>query len=650
MDKTAVMPAATATLAAIVDGIGGGADTLHKPVQFEEQSDAVHQWDELYSGNAKRAFDYDVRQLLYTLAREGDANIDKICALFDLMLHLSSLDRCDFGMVHGLIEELFDIQTTQWCQKFWPYMVSRERQLCQNLTGTRAPGTTLIRLCNSLVKRLSKNQDALFSGEIALYLSRAFPLGEKSGLNIRGSFNTENVTIVQEQPAALDDQAMDVDDDSKKNGGRDACHDFWSIQAYFSDPPQLFDADNLGTFKTKTSRVLDILRDAAPPPGKKQFKRPPALADQGTNTEEVFAPKWLTSPDLFDLQLRDSSFRLTVLSQLYILSDFLLSLTEASKKAVEERIEIRNKSIHYTFTLSTEDASFFEDVQEQANLMARGTLGQNRYDNFMALLQSILRSDKNWQDWKLQNCPSFEKPSLERAVFAQAMAKLEEAKKPRARFWHSMGTAALSKVWKIEPGVDKLKRSTQDMIPMPEEYQQRAVDAKNKDDAFENDEEKQAAVASLEWRGLRAARDHGLWGDFVGVTKDSGFGGLFKDNNGSEEQQGRQGSVGPAPQEDNNELVSAGTTPAPEKNDSIDKGTKQETATPGDDGLTEEPAAADDGASAMDETPVTEEPTDESPPAEGSANDMNTTPKRKKSEVSLDEEVPSAKRQHVDEP
>lgn len=52
----------------------------------------------------------------------------------------------------------------------------------------------ILRMCNDLLKRLSRTVDASFCGRILVLLAHALPLCEKSGLNLVSHFNLGNVT------------------------------------------------------------------------------------------------------------------------------------------------------------------------------------------------------------------------------------------------------------------------------------------------------------------------------------------------------------------------------------------------------------------------------------------------------------------------
>ena len=56
---------------------------------------------------------------------------------------------------------------------------------------------SMLRLCNDLLRRLSAtgSRDIQFSGKIQLFLTRLFPIDEKSALNLTSSFHLENQTV-----------------------------------------------------------------------------------------------------------------------------------------------------------------------------------------------------------------------------------------------------------------------------------------------------------------------------------------------------------------------------------------------------------------------------------------------------------------------
>lgn len=68
--------------------------------------------------------------------------------------------------------------------------------MVQNMNPLKGKGLILLRLLNELLRRLpkSKTEDVVFCGRILTFLSSSYPLGEKSGVNLRGNYNTGKVT------------------------------------------------------------------------------------------------------------------------------------------------------------------------------------------------------------------------------------------------------------------------------------------------------------------------------------------------------------------------------------------------------------------------------------------------------------------------
>jgi hypothetical protein len=53
----------------------------------------------------------------------------------------------------------------------------------------------LLRICNDLLRRLSRTQNTVFCGRILLFLAKFFPFSERSGLNVISEFNLGKTRI-----------------------------------------------------------------------------------------------------------------------------------------------------------------------------------------------------------------------------------------------------------------------------------------------------------------------------------------------------------------------------------------------------------------------------------------------------------------------
>ena len=225
----------------------------------------------------------------------------------------------------------------------------------------------LLRTLNDLLRRLSKmGSNTIFCGRILTFLSGVFPLGERSGVNLRGEYGPtwETVRFPHEKGAQDEkmegrvkpEESMAVDEPSaekpatssksvaetieKKEGKcvihtlyADAQHildfynTFWSLQLPFSKPSQFVFPQTFGEFQEAINKVLPVIKEAtakeraltgsrtvmtgaaAANPLKRKREVEPA-AEQTTGKEYFFA-KFLTSPDLLDLEVRPNLFILT---------------------------------------------------------------------------------------------------------------------------------------------------------------------------------------------------------------------------------------------------------------------------------------------------------------------------------------------------
>lgn len=196
----------------------------------------------------------------------------------------------------------------------------------------------------------------MFCGRVFIFLFPSFPLGDKSSVNLRGEFHTENVTTYDEikEPHAQEDemdlgaqdeakqpttpaeaQQVEVSTDSaegnvktpkiviseptKKQPSSPAPVDldalypmFWRLQAYFSAPTKVFDPHHFASFKHGLETTLHTFKSVktdvetsnaskGSEDTRRGVKRKRTV--DGPELASSFNPKYLTSRDLFDLEV-----------------------------------------------------------------------------------------------------------------------------------------------------------------------------------------------------------------------------------------------------------------------------------------------------------------------------------------------------------
>ncbi|CAZ80092.1 unnamed protein product [Tuber melanosporum] len=533
--------------------------------------------DELYRNSLDTAFKGALYDLLTNNGAIDTTTLPVFCNFLDLSLVLAELEISGAGLPLDLIEELFDSQTIPSCECLFQYLESRIDRVTAGVEGGKGKALILLRLCNELLKRLSKTEDTIFCGRILIFLSKSFPIGERSGVNLRGDFNVDNVTvyddILQEPPTVVDGMELDIkkeemEVDQKKEGGSTGAGEadigsarspkrlkveagqdtsqkeptvldantlypiFWSLQHDFADPQRLFVKDNLEKFKVGLGATMAKFKkaedDSIKTTGKVDVANGPKKADEkkpgvslGEKRKQIdgddddikgegFNPKYLTSRELFELEISDLTFRRHVLVQALILIDFLLSLTPQAKGKWKD-LKTPNRSVQYAFTLGLEDEKWAATTKEQI-LRSLEPDVQGRL--FTRTIKTVLIREQNWVRWKAESCHPFDMPPLGDADIEDAKQKAVKACEIPESYKYTMGTPTLNLLWQATgdlTGLEGLTDPTRHNLPSPESFRQPVKDAELEllDAMFPDDIElAQTKKFTNTWKALRlASRD-----------------------------------------------------------------------------------------------------------------------------------------------
>ncbi|RDW67131.1 THO complex subunit THO1/HPR1 [Aspergillus mulundensis] len=504
------------------------------------------------------AFREKFYSLLATTAID-DPEFVRIWNLLDIISVFSDNEQCEPGLIFWLIEELLDSQTIEGCRKVFDYLESRrERNTKKHF---KQKNLIILRSCNELLRRLSRAEDTVFCGRVFIFLFQSFPLGDKSAVNLRGEYHTENVTtfdtIAKGVAGGTDDMDVDMPDtkestplagsDKQKmethrvnekdgksptpnaikapevtvskpgdySGERALDLDtlypiFWGLQAYFSAPTKVFDAQHFATFKSGLESTLSAFRtvntDLETSNSKTQEEirkstKRKRTAD-GPEIASSFNPKYLTSRELFDLEVNDTAFRRHVLVQALILLDFMLSLTSKSKAKLAD---LTNKSVLYGFILSDEDAKWAVKMRKSIEgYLQEGAGGKFYY----RMVDTVLSRDKNWVRWKAEGCPPIEKTAVSVDEYIGARDKATKTyanKRLRVSPMNSLNLKFLSESESLS-GVERLKEPERFSVPTSESLMGVIEDVEFDIDTAQTSDDKEAAnqtKASKTWLMLR---------------------------------------------------------------------------------------------------------------------------------------------------
>lgn len=296
-------------------------------------------------------------------AAGNDSTDARIGAFVNFAVAASRLELSTAALPVVLMSDLFDMLPLDRCERSFAYVednvaVWREPWIfaaCKN---------NLLRMCNDLLRRLSRSQNTVFCGRILLFLAKFFPFSERSGLNVVSEFNLENLTEYEtdaaagsaiEEGGAAAQHSGELDKSTEEAGSEEVaivapvkidhtlyCQ-FWALQDFFRNPNQCYSKAQWEAFAGHASSVLAAFTSfkleesrgsgAVEGDGKSNYN------DSSSNVMDVdgseasgevrdsqhFFAKFLTNPKLLTLQLSDSNFRRSVLVQFLILFQYLRS-------------------------------------------------------------------------------------------------------------------------------------------------------------------------------------------------------------------------------------------------------------------------------------------------------------------------------------
>ncbi|RKF58695.1 THO complex subunit 1 [Erysiphe neolycopersici] len=559
----------------------------------------------------KQVIDAAVRNTFYNLL--ASTSIDNpsfinMWNLLDIVSILSDEEQTEPGLLFWLVEELLDSQTVAGCRNVFDYLESRRETIIAKHFGSK--NLIILRSCNELLRRLSRAEDTAFCGRVFIFLFQSFPLGDKSSVNLRGEYHTENITTFDSVSHTMDSEHMSLgpmlhrtrtsnpqkesffrgikqitEDSPSPNSATPFMKNsllmsadqlyplFWSLQKYFSQPKELFDRTVFSSFKVGLESTMLMFKSVqresnvdrvakSTEDSRRGLKRKRGSTDDGL--ANTFNPKYLTSRDLFELEIRDLSFRRHVLVQSLIILDFLLSLSAKSKEKLSKAIiDNPNKSVIYTDQiLSWEDVRpffiyisslskssykiFTNWVIEMKRFIAEYLKQSHDGPFFFRMVETVLSRDKNWARWKIENCPSITRPAITPQDLVEARLsarKVTTNKKLRPNPIDSFDFNFLVED-ESHRGIERLRDPSRFSIPSVSSFKSK-IETDDLDlEMASSQEEKNLIIqskASKSWRALRVASTTKLFA-FDKIERSDKIDAIFQEqiksdeaNNGEDE-------------------------------------------------------------------------------------------------------------------
>ncbi|XP_037132807.1 THO complex subunit 1 isoform X2 [Syngnathus acus] len=364
----------------------------------------------------------------------------------------------------------------------------------------------LLRMCNDLLRRLSKSQNTVFCGRIQLFLARLFPLSEKSGLNLQSQFNLDNITVFNKNE---DESTFTLKHTGEKEDGMEveegemgeeeapaSCsipidynlyRKFWTLQDYFRNPVQCYDKVSWMTFLKYSDETLAVFKSFKLDDMQASKRKLEELRASGG--EHVYFAKFLTSEKLMDLQLSDSNFRRHILLQYLILFQYL-----------KGQVKFKSSSC----LLNDDQSAWIEETTKLVYQLFREIPPDG--DKFATMVERILNTEENWIAWKNEGCSSFVKerpvddkpkrPSRKRAAPEDFLGKGPDRK-------IFMGNDELTRLWNLNlDNMEACKSDSREFMPSLDEFFAEAIEQADPANMVE-EEYKVVRNPNYGWRALR---------------------------------------------------------------------------------------------------------------------------------------------------
>ncbi|CRK91806.1 CLUMA_CG005431, isoform A [Clunio marinus] len=430
----------------------------------------------------KLAIEHALRELIMKTHINDMQAIEK---LIEISIAIAKIELISPYSPVVLLVDVFDVKTLDHCENLFMF-VEKNVHVFKGEHFFTPCKNHLLRMCNDLLRRLSRSQNTVFCGRILLFLAKFFPFSERSGLNIISEFNVENITEFGSVDG--DDPMEETLEDSSLKVDRHLYMKFWGLQEFFRCPNNCYDFTQWKKFTSTSTDVLAAFKSfkLEESSGSKQMKTTKTTEEaMNIDNEKVeessghFFAKFLTNPKLLSLQLSDSNFRRTVLVQYLILFQYLT----ATVKFKSEKDQLNSTQQEW---LQETELSVYKLLSETPP----------NGKEFVETIKHILKREEMWNNWKNESCKEIQRP-----VGSEPKAGSEPATTNKRKYLgdtiaeatkvgkFDLGNSELTRLWNLCPdNLQACKGSDRNFLPSLESY-------------LDNPKEKNDPT--YEWRALR---------------------------------------------------------------------------------------------------------------------------------------------------
>ncbi|KAJ2158952.1 hypothetical protein GGF46_003391 [Coemansia sp. RSA 552] len=438
---------------------------------------AVMQAAEALRAAEGRDIEYTLHQYVFDLATHAEPDNDRrALAAVDIAIALSGESVVDAAFAFTLLEELLEMVSVAEAGLIFAHMEQRGTELRGGTAATGGKGIVMLRMCNQLLRRIPRSSPEMtaLAGRVQVFVGNSLALTERSGVNLRGDFDTAHVATAD-------------DGDAEHRA-------FWALQGFCAAPRKL--TEEFAEFVEAATKTLDAFRRTA-------TSRAPRLVVEPTGREAL---QYVTAPSVQGLQFGDAQFKCQILLQLLILAKYALSMSGAHVQKLRETAT--NKFFVRELSLTDAQQTKLADLRRRAsNQLASAA---NDRGMFSRTAQFIVFHEAGWARWKATGCRPFEVPPLDALVAEMqeaAMAFLQIQETPYPAAATPMGSERLAELWRVQVAPEDL-RGLGDMVRGADLLAaMRNLDLFCRDDSDYDllTASEQVRADVLQWRALRSS-------------------------------------------------------------------------------------------------------------------------------------------------
>uniref|UniRef100_A0A0A9ZA24 THO complex subunit 1 n=1 Tax=Lygus hesperus TaxID=30085 RepID=A0A0A9ZA24_LYGHE len=319
-----------------------------------------------------------------TMSLMGEAINDSftLAKFLNLVMNLCKQELAVPVLSVTLLSDILDSSTIQTCEKLFEFVEGHVGTWkATNFFGSCK--NNILRMCNDLLRRLSKAQNTVFCGRILLFLAMYFPFSERSGLNVVSEFNVDKDNFMkyevefddtEEEPLQASETPVNLDSNFYS--------EFWALQGFFRSPTSCYNKNQWKEFVKDTNAVLTVFKNY-------KLEWEPSSNDT-SKKNQMFFTKFLTNQKLLLLQLSDTDFRRTVYLQFLILFQFLTLQIKTKQD------ELKQEQLEWVKSSTATIQQLIKDSPPDG-------------EQFYEVVQLIMKREEHWSQWKNDGCPALKK-------------------------------------------------------------------------------------------------------------------------------------------------------------------------------------------------------------------------------------------------